>query len=128
VEVEKEYRRVFPLSPCPELSSHWVSVNADADSLTPHLKGYRAGSRWQSDPVSKKQLKLIRLFGFDAYRELTKGEASSLINQCKQIEDGYLVPATEDQEMMLRRIGEWEEGMSKVRAQRIIGRFMRDAA
>jgi hypothetical protein len=92
----------------------------------PDLHGYRPRGPWEPKPATEKQIKrLTRGFGFEVLRQLTRGEASHLIDECERLEQRYPTPATDGQIGLLRARGRWWPGMSKKEAAREIGQVMR---
>lgn len=87
----------------------------------PTLNGYMPKALWQDQPASDKQVEMLRRFGLGVQRELTKGEASWLIDQALAYEEAFPTPASSKQEFFLRLNGRWNEGMTKKEASRIIG-------
>jgi superfamily II DNA or RNA helicase len=90
----------------------------------PSLDGYAPSQRWHNDPASEKQTAMIRKLGLSVHLDLTKGQASWLIDQAMAFEELYPAPATEKQEYRLRLEGLWEEGLTKKQASAIIARLM----
>lgn len=89
----------------------------------PSLKGYVGRSPWQQEPATEKQEKMVRSFGLEIQKELTKGEASHLIDKCLAYDAMYPAPATAKQQWLLRYLGGWEEGLTKKEASRRIGKL-----
>lgn len=86
---------------------------------SPSLDGYKPEADWQKQPASEGQIKFLRSFGLDI-QNVTKGEASYLINQCKEFEAAFPAPATPKQKYYLRSHGLWQQGISKKVANQII--------
>jgi hypothetical protein len=61
-------------------------------------------------------------------RGLTRGEAAHLIEECDRPDERYPTPATPGQERLLRSQGQWQSGLSKRAATRLIAGLMRRAA
>lgn len=87
----------------------------------PELDGYSPRSPWQREESSDKQLKMLRQFGLEVQANLTRGEASYLIDRCVRLEEDFPAPATPKQEWALRYMGLWEEGLTKKQAGRLMG-------
>jgi type I site-specific restriction endonuclease len=88
------------------------------------LAGYQPEMRWQLAEASALQLKTIKGFHFKPRRDLTKGEASVLIDRLMTLESTDPEPATAKQEKFLRWKGGWVSGMSKREATRAIAKHM----
>ncbi len=88
----------------------------------PTLVGYVASAWWHNQPATGKQLDYLRGFGLDVGRTLSKGEASYLIDRCRENEARYPLPATPKQAFVLRRWGLWRPGMSKREASTLLAR------
>ncbi len=93
----------------------------------PTLDGYQFRQDWESAPASEAQTKYLRRFGVEINRDLTKGEASWLIDQAANYEAAYPAPATDKQETCLRVNGLWVEGMTKKEAGRAITELKKGA-
>lgn len=87
----------------------------------PTLAGYVACEQWHFEKASDKQLAYLGSFGVDAGRELTRGEASHLIDRLRECEAVTPVPATDKQVYCLQHAGLWRAGMGKREASRLIG-------
>lgn len=87
----------------------------------PNLDHYEPSKPWHYDEPSDKQLSVIRRFGLEIQRNLTRGEASYLIDQCMAYDAAFPALATSKQEYFLRFHGVYEEGMTKKEAGRLIG-------
>jgi superfamily II DNA or RNA helicase len=113
-----------PLTPTPGQSYRWgVGEDVRWEEL-PTLKGYSPFKSWHHKPPTDSQIKKLKGFGFEPLRELTRGEASHLIEECIRLDGLYPTPATEGQKIMLRARGLWQPGMSKRDAKRQIVRVM----
>jgi hypothetical protein len=84
----------------------------------PDLAGYRPTKWWHEHPASEGQLQMLRRLGLDDTLELSKGEASFLIDRALS-----RVPDTRRQRYSLCKAGHWREGMSKREAQETIRRL-----
>ena len=80
-----------------------------------------ASAPWHHDFASPKQARFIERFGFEIGRELSKGEACYLIDQCLQYEAAHPPAATPKQRRYLAWQGAWRPGMSKAVASKLIG-------
>jgi superfamily II DNA or RNA helicase len=111
----------------------WVAVDRtprwSREELS--LAGYEESAVWQSKSASGKQLDLLRRAGYECAavleRELTRGEASHLIDRLLTLEAAHPEPATPRQAYRLRTWGyspEQIERMGKREASRIIGARM----
>ena len=87
----------------------------------PSLKGYVSWTYWHDTPASEKQIKYVRGFGLEVGRDLTKGEASFLIDRCCDYEAVYPTPATSKQTYCLKRHGVYRDGITKREASQLIG-------
>jgi superfamily II DNA or RNA helicase len=99
----------------------WAIQNVCPWSSLPTLVNYKARKPWHRESATEKQLALIRKFGLRIERELTKGEASHLIDEVIHLKDAG--PPTDKQIWFLRYHGLWEEGMTRKRVSEIIGWF-----
>lgn len=88
--------------------------------VLPCLEGYVRTLAWHDQPASDKQFKYLRCFGVSLSRELTRGEASYLIDRCRESEAAFPAPATAKQSSCLRRAGLWRDGMTKREASGLI--------
>jgi hypothetical protein len=84
-------------------------------------------ARWPKRPATEKQVKKLKSFGFNIWNQLTKGEASHLIEECDLLNERYPTPAAPGQERLLRSQGQWQSGISKRAATRLIAGLMRRA-
>src|SRR5262249_34339404 len=91
----------------------------------PNLESYVSHGGWHDHAASGPQLRVLRGFGPDVARPLTKGEASHLIDRAVKLEADFPTPPTRRQEWFLRAAGCWEEGMTKREASRLIGQRKR---
>ena len=89
----------------------------------PSLKGYVTSLGWHRDEATPKQVACLRGFGVSTDRELTKGEASHLIDRCLDYVVAYPQPATSKQEWFLRSRGAWRDGLTKREASTLIGKL-----
>lgn len=92
----------------------------------PTLKGYVSWTFWHDTPASEKQVKYVRSFGVDVGRDLTKGEASHLIDRCRDYEAAYPTLATSAQAYCLKCYGVYRDGITKREASRLIGELKRN--
>jgi hypothetical protein len=74
--------------------------------------------------ATSAQLRALGRFGLDIHRDLTKGEANHLLEECHRLDEQYPTPATPQQEYALRRRGRWRTGLSKQMATRLIAGMM----
>jgi superfamily II DNA or RNA helicase len=88
------------------------------------LAGYQPEMRWQLGEATDLQIKTIKGFHFKPRRDLTKGEASVLIDRLMTLEAEDPEPATAKQKGFLRWKGGWVQGMTKREAARAIARHM----
>ena len=90
------------------------------------LVGYSPTSRWELKPATTKQVKTIRGFRFQPQRDLTRGEASALINRLLTLEAEEPEMATEKQAKYLawKGLARYAEAkrMTKREAKRLIAR------
>jgi superfamily II DNA or RNA helicase len=86
----------------------------------PSLDGYVPTAGWMDDPASDGQVKFLRSLGLDPQEELTKGQASYLIDRAAEFEAANPTPASPKQRGLLKREGLWLEGMGRRQAQRLI--------
>jgi superfamily II DNA or RNA helicase len=100
--------RLAEVSPWPEL---------------PNLTGYEPRYAWQAQPASEGQLRYLRSFGLGLKRELTKGEAAHLIDKAIKYDADHPTPPTDRQEWFLRMAGQWQDGMTKREATKLIGQL-----
>jgi superfamily II DNA or RNA helicase len=124
---ERARYQLFPLVPSPSLKARWETGEETRWATLPSLQGYRAVAWWQKRPATEKQLKLLGRFGFDSWRDLTRGEAGYLIDECNRLDELYPTPATPGQEWVLRSRGQWRSGISKRAAMRMIASLMQRA-
>jgi len=92
----------------------------------PVLRGYTPHLAWETAPATLKQVKFLKSFGLDISRDLTKGEASHLINRALEYEASFPTPATSAQRWRLKKKGAWREGLNIREARRIIAKMMVD--
>ncbi len=92
----------------------------------PTLAGWHDHLGWHRQPASDKQLQTLSRLGVGVQQDLTKGQASCLLDQAFAYEQAYPAPATAAQEWRLRLNGMWEEGMTKRDAGVLIGQIKRD--
>lgn len=86
----------------------------------PSLEGYAQAFAWQGEPASEAQVRYLAAFGLGVDGALTKGEASHLIDRCREYEASFPSPATPRQERFLRENNLWQDGMSKKQASQLI--------
>lgn len=121
-EREKHRRRLHPISPRASLRAAWDLGTEEAWTELPSLTGYAATKPWQSRPATQAQLESIRdRFRFEIHRELTRGEASHLIDHCLAQDEQHPILATPGQAAVLSRYGLYYEGMTRREA---TGRFL----
>jgi superfamily II DNA or RNA helicase len=99
----------------------WSSADVPPWPDIPALDGYTARFPWQDTQPSEKQLKFLAAFKLGIKREITKGEASYLINRCLEMEAKHPTPPTSKQEYFLRMRGVNASKMSKREASEMIG-------
>jgi superfamily II DNA/RNA helicase len=104
LEGEKKVRTSRPLEWRLEERCPWPEM--------PDLKGFSPHKRWHQEQASEKQAKFIRSFGLDVQRDLTKGEASWLIDQCLELDAKHPRLLTDKQMKFLR----WKRGFKMHRA------------
>jgi superfamily II DNA or RNA helicase len=124
---ERARYQLYPLIPSPSLKVRWETGEETRWATIPDLTAYQAKRGWDSSPPTDKQLKAIKGFGFDIWRQLTKAEASHLIGECYRLDELYPTPATPSQEWVLRSRGQWRSGISKRAATRLIAGLMQRA-
>jgi hypothetical protein len=112
--------RLAPLSPTPAQLARWERGKDTRWPRVPDLASYRPQALWQRGPATRSQLTALARFGMAAHRDLTKGEASHLLEQCNQLDEQYPTPATPKQEYVLKRRGQWRPNISKRAAARLI--------
>lgn len=112
-----------PMIDVPVLSWHldqscpWPSV--------PNLDNYAPIFPWDNQPASDGQMNFLRSLGVRPVRHLTRGEASYLIDRCKEFESCFPAPATPRQRYTLERAGLWIDGMGKRQASVLIANLKR---
>lgn len=89
----------------------------------PTLNGYVPHAEWHDDSASGKQVRYLRRYGLNLLPDLTKGEATHLIYQCRRIYGTGPQRPTWRQERYLRKAGEWHAGLTKREASTLIGRL-----
>src|SRR5262249_10082368 len=109
------------------LLQRWETREETAWLELPCLRDYRPSKAWHDDVATEKQLVALRGYGFEVLRDLTKGEASHLINCCDALDQQYPTPATPKQQWLLQTHGRWRPGLSKHQAQRLIGKILSGA-
>ncbi len=115
----------------PQLSTpilSWKIEGSNPWPELPSLDNYESIFDWDDDPATPSQMRAVTAFGVTVGRKLTKGEASYLIDRCKEFEAAFPTPATAKQQRFLEHAGLWMDGMSKRQAMAIIGRYQRAAA
>ncbi len=115
VAEQEQQRRIETITPVSwrlERVSPWPEM--------PTLRGYVPSAPWHRDPASKKQVGYLRHFGLDVERDLTKGEASFLIDRSSEFRAAYPAPATPKQRWFLRKCKRWVDGMSLDEASKVI--------
>jgi hypothetical protein len=120
VAAERIRHQQFPLSVSPAQQARWELGEETRWSKVRDLTRYRPLGGWHTDPATERQLKSLRRFGFDIHRELSKREASHLLDLCHRLDAQYPTPATAGQEDLLRRCRLWRPGLSKREAIRLI--------
>jgi superfamily II DNA or RNA helicase len=113
---------VRPLVPTPGKAARWSAGEDVPWPCIPDLSEYSPdpAKKWEQQPATQKQHKALKGFGMEARRPLKKGEASYLIQACKELDEAHPTPATSGQEWILRKSGLWVEGMSKREATGLI--------
>jgi superfamily II DNA or RNA helicase len=91
----------------------------------PDLENYESIFPWDDDPATSAQIKAVKAFGLEVGRSLTKGEASYLIDRCKEFESTFPTPASVRQRYYLEQCGLWTDGMSKRQASAMIVRHQK---
>lgn len=66
---------------------------------------------WRDDPATEKQINFLKSFGVSAPMDLTKGEASDLINSCQSDPQALQIQGD-------NRMAEWEASMERARSER----------
>jgi len=99
----------------------WTSREVSPWPDVPTLDGYAEAAFWHPAPASDPQVKYLRRFGLTVKRDLTKGEASWLIDRCMEFDAAYPSPATSKQEWFLKREGAWPGSLTKREASKLIG-------
>lgn len=91
----------------------------------PTLAGYSQKLEWQIGDATESQRRYLMSFGVKQERNLSKGEASWLIDRCQELQVGQAEPATSKQEWYLKQQQAWTPGLTKQEASRRIGRLKR---
>ncbi len=86
----------------------------------PSLEGYVPSWSWQEEPATEGQYRYLATFGLRVEWELTKGEASYLLDRCQEYEAAFPLPATPRQRAFLQHHGLWQEGLGKRQASALI--------
>lgn len=94
----------------------------------PSLDNYESLFPWDDEPSSDAQMRLVKSFGLEIGRRLTKGEAGYLIDRCKEFDATFPTPATAKQRAYLEYAGLWRDGMTKRQASVLIGAHHRTKA
>ncbi len=89
----------------------------------PTLAGYAQRMNWQLGDATPSQRKYLASFGVQQERNLSKGEASHLIDRIREFQGDTPEPATPKQRGFLRWKGAWREGMDKQEASKLIGQL-----
>lgn len=89
----------------------------------PTLAGYEALAPWHDEPASDGQLRYLAKFGLGVGGCLTRGEASYLIDRCREYDAAFPPPATAAQRRALERAGLWAEGLSRRQASQLISQL-----
>lgn len=122
LERQAKVKSVRPLAWAVESRNPWPEL--------PTLAGYVPGAPWQAEMASPKQAGFISSFGVEIERELTKGEASWLINQCLELDQEMPILATPGQRGYLVRRGiltqEQADTVSKRDASKLIAKNEQD--
>jgi superfamily II DNA or RNA helicase len=84
--------------PAAEPDLVWTLLEVSPWPEAPSLKSYHPTRSWQFLPASDKQLHLLRPFGLQLNRQLTRGEASHLIDQAIAFEEEFPTPASPGQQ------------------------------
>ncbi len=115
-EHERGERRYRPLT--------WERQEVCPWPELPNLIGYIPEQPWHHRPATEKQIaSLTERFGLFVHRDLTRGEAAHLMDQCLALEAEYPPPATGKQRGYLKWLGHWKEGLTKQQASELIGRI-----
>jgi hypothetical protein len=96
---------------------HWTAQAIDPFGQTWEidlLEGYEPRFAWQREPATANQLTALRRRGYGPPADLTKGEASAVLDQ-----------SSPKQRRLLSRRGLWQEGLSFAEASRIITELAR---
>lgn len=91
----------------------------------PNLKGYQARLSWHHGDATPSQRKYLASFGVGLDRQLSKGEASYLIDRCRELRAAHPEPASSKQQWYLKRCGAWVPGLTKPEASKLIGQLKR---
>lgn len=94
----------------------------------PTLDNYVSLFPWDDKPASNGQLKYLASFGVQVGQKLTKGEATWLLDRCKEYESTFPKPATPAQRRCLEQAGLWSNGMSRSQASALITNLKRAEA
>src|SRR5262249_10036847 len=97
VREEKQKWEVCPLRPTGGLEARWADGRDVRWGRLPDLRGYRATAPWHGHPATEAQLTALSKIGFEPVRELTKGQACHLIEQCNVLSKQFPTPATAKQ-------------------------------
>ena len=89
----------------------------------PTLAGYRPRLNWQLGDATISQRKYLISFGVAQERNLSKGEASYLIDRMRELQGGESEPATPKQRGFLRWKKAWRDGLTKRDATQLIGQL-----
>jgi superfamily II DNA or RNA helicase len=118
---EMRHWPLYPLSPNASLEAAWELEEETPWGELPSLGGYVPTAGWHDARASAKQVKALRRqYRFDIHRDLTRGEASHLLDRCKDLDELHPVPATPAQVRMLASHGSYHPGMTKREATRRI--------
>src|SRR5262249_22011841 len=116
--------RPHPVSPRASLQADWELGEETRWEELPSLEGYAPTAGWHDQNASGKQLRvLIRFYRLEVHRVLTRGEASHLLDRCRELEVEYPTPATPAQVALLCFRGLWAPGMTKHEARRRMGQL-----
>lgn len=91
----------------------------------PNLTGYSQKLEWQIGDATESQRRYLMSFGVKQERNLSKGEASWLIERCQKLQAGQAESATTKQEWYLKKQKAWRDGLTKQEASRRIGQLKR---
>lgn len=94
----------------------------------PSLVGYVPTDEWEWRTATDRQVEFLRKFGVRVERELSRGEASWLINRCLEYDAAFPAPATSGQQWFLRKHCAWRPGMTKREARQKISEIKNGVA